>query len=144
MEKIIQFLKDVIGRELVHVCGKFADALLAIAVYLNKSIDRKNSKDTAKKEKENVKNIENACDKGNLGDIYDAIRKASVIIVAITLTGCVHRINVDCVRTWEGHYFTEKEFKAGTSDVRLEKNESIWVLSNSTLKRIILNAKEMK
>ncbi len=43
---------------------------------------------------------------------------------------------------WEGHYMTEGDFRRGTADIRLEKGESVWVLSNRTLKRVLKNVQK--
>lgn len=42
-------------------------------------------------------------------------------------------------KPWENHYMTAEEFKAGTAGLQLEEGESVWVLSNKTLSRLLKN-----
>ncbi len=68
------------------------------------------------------------------------ILKCFSIAIMLLATGCVSNdIVVDPIQPWEGHYKTVDEFKQKTADIQLEHNESIWVLSNNTLKRVIKN-----
>jgi len=57
-------------------------------------------------------------------------------------TGCMHdeTIGIYVAKQWEGHYFTVDEFKKNTDKIELEKKESIWVLSNSSLSQLMKNA----
>lgn len=63
-----------------------------------------------------------------------------IFLIIVFLNGCyINNIVIDPVKTWEGHYMTIEEFKTSTSDIVLEKDETIWVLSNTTLKRVLKN-----
>lgn len=67
------------------------------------------------------------------------------LIVAITIvafTGCITEPKVESTKQWEGHYFTTQEFVEKTSNIELEKDESIWVLSNYTLNRLLKNTRK--
>lgn len=68
------------------------------------------------------------------------------LLVAMTTVccGCVssNDISIQPTRTWENHYTSVKDFKAGTACIELQKGESIWVLSNSTLKRVLKNVEK--
>lgn len=61
-------------------------------------------------------------------------------LMAISLIcGCCSTPKVESTKQWEGHYMTVDDFKKSTNMIDLDKNESIWVLSNSTLKRLLKN-----
>jgi hypothetical protein len=60
-------------------------------------------------------------------------------------TGCItteKRVEIECKPTevWENHYFTVEEFKTKTETIELKPGQSIWVLSNDTLKRVLKDA----
>ena len=60
--------------------------------------------------------------------------------VVLFLNGCkTDDIVIDPVKSWEGHYYTKEEFFSKTSTLTLDKKESVWVLSNRTLKRVLKN-----
>ena len=65
-------------------------------------------------------------------------------LAAICLSGCISttEIVVDSVKSWEGHYKTAEEFREKTKDIQLEQNETIWVLSNKTLSRVLKNVEK--
>ena len=65
-----------------------------------------------------------------------------LVIVAICgmLTGCLTtEPKVESTKPWENHYMTVEEFYEQTKDITLDKDESIWVLSNHTLNRLLKN-----
>ena len=55
--------------------------------------------------------------------------------------GC-HTTNIQTTKTWEGHFKDIESFKTTTDNITLEKNESIWVLSDRTLNRVLKNTQE--
>lgn len=59
------------------------------------------------------------------------------------ISGCITTIEpkVESTKPWEQHYKSVEEFKRGTNDITLDKDESIWVISNKTLNRLLLNIK---
>lgn len=67
-------------------------------------------------------------------------------IILLTLMGCMsnNEPEIYTAKSWEGHYYTADEFLKSTSNIQLEKNESVWVLSNRSLKRVLENLKETK
>lgn len=75
----------------------------------------------------------------------DFMMKISILTIMICiLSGCTTiQPTIQVTKQWEGHYKSEKEFYNSTKDIKLEKNESIWVLSNRTLIRV-LNNNEIK
>ena len=64
---------------------------------------------------------------------------AALILTAVT--GCITKVDVvvDPIKPWEGHYMTAEEFKEKTAEIQLDEGESIWVISNNTLKRVLRN-----
>ena len=56
--------------------------------------------------------------------------------------GCASTPKVETTKRWEGHYFNGNDVKAAAESIVLEKNESVWILSNSTLKRLLTNVGE--
>ena len=64
--------------------------------------------------------------------------KAIVTACALLAAGCVS-IAVDPVHQWEGHYYTAEEVKAAVESLSLHKGESVWILSDSTLSRVLKN-----
>ena len=66
-----------------------------------------------------------------------------LFIAAATLCGCVTKqIEAPVVRTWEGRYESRKAAVTAAQTIQLEKGESVWLLSNSTLKRLLKTTKE--
>ena len=65
------------------------------------------------------------------------------IICGIALIGCTTIVEptIESTKTWEQHYKSVEEFKVGTQNITLEKDETIWVMSNKTLKRLLINVK---
>lgn len=59
---------------------------------------------------------------------------------ALILCGCMTKEpQIESTKQWENHYFTVEQFKNGTKDILLDKDETIWVLSNTTLNRLLQN-----
>jgi hypothetical protein len=70
---------------------------------------------------------------------------ALVSFIAVVLTGCFsvgHTVVIESAKPYEGHYMTVDDFRKGTETIQLQKGESIWVLSNSTLKRLLKNTEK--
>ena len=63
--------------------------------------------------------------------------KYIALISLIFIAGCFSQPKIEATQSWENHYFTIEEFRAGTENMKLEKGESIWVLSNKTLKKTL-------
>lgn len=64
--------------------------------------------------------------------------KALLFAILLLVVGC-YSTKVETTKQWEGHYFTVDEMHNATKDMTLDKNESIWILSNNTLKRLLKN-----
>jgi len=66
-------------------------------------------------------------------------------ICLLLLCGCIHDVDSIAIMTthqWENHYFSVEEFKAGTAQMQLDRGESIWVMSNTTFKKILDEVKK--
>lgn len=50
--------------------------------------------------------------------------------------GC-RSITVPIVEPWEGRYQSVEEFRKGTEGIQLGEGQSIWVISNGTMYRIL-------
>lgn len=62
-----------------------------------------------------------------------------VVLICTLTSGCITSVTVDPVKSWEGHYMTTNDFYQATQNIQLDKNESIWVLSDKTLNRVLKN-----
>ena len=47
-------------------------------------------------------------------------------------------------KPWEGHFYTTNDFVKAASTIHLEKGESVWVLSNKTLLKVLENSRKGK
>lgn len=62
-----------------------------------------------------------------------------IIFTSVVFGGCVSNIDVQTVRPYENRYSNETELVEAARTVVLEKGESVWLLTNSTLKRLLTN-----
>ena len=68
--------------------------------------------------------------------------KVLFLALLIACSGCISigvTPEVQTTKQWENHYMTVEDFKNGTANIELDKDESIWVLSNSSLSRLLKN-----
>jgi len=65
--------------------------------------------------------------------------KHLTFLILCLASGCIHTIEIQHTKKWEGHYVDVESFKKATDDMQLDKDESVWVLSNKTLNRILKN-----
>ena len=128
----------ILNPKILKIIGKIID-LLTNAVSLSKKIiSRKEQKEMKKKISKENKEIEDICDHGSLDDLLDKFIKVTIFsMLLLPLHGCYTDLSIVTTNSWEGHYMNEKEFYEHTQGIKLNKNESIWVISNSTLKRIL-------
>lgn len=64
------------------------------------------------------------------------------LILLFLANGCINnKIEITSTKSWEGHYYTVDEFQTKTDGIQLDKDETIWVLSNTTLSRVLKNMK---
>ena len=142
---MIQLVKDIVfklGDKLADVLIGLTAAVRTFFQYKNRKLDEKNRKESeAKKEKKQTE-LEKAVDSGTLGDLLDAVRKnsAKAVMAAFMLFsyGCVSRnIEIQPTNTWEGRYSDCETALEALRGCRLERGQSIWILSNRTLKRVL-------
>ena len=141
MDKIIDFIKDIGTSTLISILTKLLIVVdKALTCIENKQI-RKENKEIDKSNKE----LKDICDKGTLEDLVNFTKKTLLILIipSILISGCKSdQIEVLTTKTWEGHYYTVEDFKTKTTDIKLDKKESIWVLSNQSLYYILKQQKK--
>lgn len=69
------------------------------------------------------------------------MKKTLFCILMMSLAGCITTKEpvVETAKPWENHYYSVEQFQNGTKDMKLEKGESVWVISNRTLSRVLKN-----
>ena len=55
------------------------------------------------------------------------------------LVGCAKTIQINTIKSWEGHFLTTNEFYNATKNIQLNSDETIWVLSDKTLNGVLKN-----
>jgi len=129
------------------VLGKIADAVKSVFQYLQGARDDKKAKEKKKEAESAEKELDHACDKGDLQDLIDAAGKygdvkknvAKALAAAFLGAACCgcSTLDVTTTRPYEGRYDdTAKAIKA-LSGAELKRGESVWILSNETLKYIL-------
>lgn len=138
IDLILNSLKD----RLCDIICKCLDAILHITGFAEHFLDHKEEKDKKKEIKQKEKEIKDICDNGTLENLFDLkkFNKSLILVLScILFPGCISQNNIEVSTTkqWEGHYFSEKDFYQATRDIQLQKGESIWVLSNKSLNRVL-------
>lgn len=64
------------------------------------------------------------------------------IMVALALSGCITDPKIETTEPWEGHYFTVEEAQQGAKSIQLRDGESVWMMSNKTLNRLLKYARK--
>lgn len=150
---MIQLVKDIVfklGDKLADVLIGLTAAARAFFQYKNRKLDEKNRKEAEAKQEKKQTELEKAVDSGTLVDLLDAVRKNSVktAVAAFMLVscGCISRnIEIQPTNAWEGRYSDRETALEALCGCRLERGQSIWILSNRTLKRVLLeNGKSEK
>lgn len=150
---MIQLVKDIVfklGDKLADVLIGLTAAARAFFQYKNRKLDEKNRKEAEAKQEKKQTELEKAVDSGTLVDLLDAVRKNSVktAVAAFMLVscGCISRnIEIQPTNAWEGRYSDRETALEALRSCRLERGQSIWILSNRTLKRVLLeNGKSEK
>lgn len=150
---MIQLVKDIVfklGDKLADVLIGLTAAARAFFQYKNRKLDEKNRKEAEAKQEKKQTELEKAMDSGTLVDLLDAVRKNSVktAVAAFMLVscGCISRnIEIQPTNAWEGRYSDRETALEALRGCRLERGQSIWILSNHTLKRVLLeNGKSEK
>lgn len=141
MYKYIEILIKCLGSTLGTFLHKAVDAISCAFKLLDHYLSYKEDKNVRKTQDAKETKIDDVCDNGTIDDLFNL--KKAVKLLALSslciLSGCTAtKIQLQTTKVWEGHYFTESSFHEATKDVELEKGESIWVLSNQSLKRVLL------
>lgn len=70
------------------------------------------------------------------------MKALAVVAAALLIAGCkTPQPIVEPTEVWEGHYFDKAAAKEAVSKIILKEGQSVWILSNSTLKRLLINVK---
>lgn len=141
MDKIIDFIKDIGASTLISILTKLLNVVDKVLICLENKQIRKENKEIDKSNKE----LKDICDKGTLEDLVNLTKKSLMILIipSILISGCKSdQIDVLTTKSWEGHYQTVEDFKTNTTDIKLDKKESIWVLSNQSLYYILKQQKK--
>ena len=133
MEKALQIIKTL-GVKLLTMIAQ-------LGLNVSRFILNKQEHDYAKEQQEKIDKsndeLKDTCDNGSLKDLLDKF--GVMLVMTILLTGCITTRNVEIstTRQWEGHYMSVSEFTNSTSNITLDEGESIWVLSNKTLYKLL-------
>ena len=141
MDKIIDFIKDIGTSTLISILTKLLNVVDKVFIHLENKDIKKENKEIDKSNKE----LKDICDKGTLDDLVNLTKKSLMILItlSILISGCKSdQIDVLTTKSWEGHYYTVEDFKTKTNDIKLDKKESIWVLSNQSLYYILKQQKK--
>lgn len=71
------------------------------------------------------------------------MKKAFIFIfLAFAISGCISGPKVESTKPWEGHYYSVDELKYKVGTIQLDKDESMWLISNHTLNRLLKNTRK--
>ena len=59
------------------------------------------------------------------------------LIYALLFSCCITNIEVPTTKSWEGRYESSEDINRVVKTIELQKNESVWILYNSTLKILL-------
>lgn len=145
MKNVLLKVLEVVGKDLSKLLMKALDAVKEVFSFLKHRQEYKEEKQQKKDDAKEEKEIEKICDKGSLDDLLEKFTRVTAIALVLFLHGCATtQLEVTTTRQWEGHYFTAREFHKATSQIDLQKDESIWVLSNKTLNKILTSQRNDK
>lgn len=70
------------------------------------------------------------------------MKKLSILcIFSMLFSGCLTKDPViESTKQWEGHYYDVTSLTNAIEKMQLDKDESIWMMSNHTLNRLLKNA----
>ena len=145
MKNVLLKVFGVLGKDLSKLLMKALDTVKEVFSFLEHRQEYKEEKQQKKDDAKEEKEIEKICDKGSLDDLLEKFTRVTAIALVLFLYGCATtQLEVTTTRQWEGHYFTAREFHEATSQIDLQKGESIWVLSNKTLNKILTSQRNNK
>ena len=145
MKNVLLKVLGALGKDLSKLLMKALDTVKEVFSFLKHRQQYKEEKQQKKDDAKEEKEIEKICDKGSLDDLLEKFTRVTAIALVLFLHGCATtQLEVTTTRQWEGHYFTAREFHEATSQIDLQKDESIWVLSNKTLNKILTSQRNDK
>ena len=63
------------------------------------------------------------------------------LALATSLVGCMTEPKIEVTKPWEGHCYTIEKLKEKVDNMQpLDDGESIWLMSNHTLNRLLKNS----
>jgi len=72
MDSFAKIVRELVANGLVPLLSKFLDAVLAVFRYLGRRQDAKDQKKAETAVGKAEKKVDDACDKGGIGDLFDA------------------------------------------------------------------------
>lgn len=133
-----------------------SNAIVAVFSYMLARHNTKTDKDAKKEQKiDKAKDkIDDACDNGSMSDLLDATKQLGdakkkegimkiklpiMLLMSILVAGCFSQKDpvIESTKPWEGHYYNVEDARKQLENAQLDKNESIWMMSNNTLKRLL-------
>lgn len=68
------------------------------------------------------------------------MKALAAVAAAFLIAGCwTPQPVVESTEAWEGHYLSKDVAQEAVDKIELKEGQSIWILSNSTLKRLLTN-----
>ena len=64
------------------------------------------------------------------------------IFIAFAISGCITNPTIESTKPWEGHYYNVDDLTEKVSTIQLDKDESMWLMSNHTLNRLLKNTRK--
>ena len=64
------------------------------------------------------------------------------IFLVFGISGCITNQTIESTKPWEGHYYSIDELKDKVGTIQLDKDESMWLMSNHTLNRLLKNTRK--
>lgn len=61
------------------------------------------------------------------------------IALATAMHGCMTEPRIEATKPWEEHYYKVEDIKKIIDTIELDEGESIWMMSNHTLNRLLKN-----
>lgn len=68
------------------------------------------------------------------------MKTLAIAALSFMLAGCMTTPRIETTEPWEGHYFSFDDLKTKTENQQLKEKQSMWLLSNTTLKRLLKDA----
>lgn len=147
LKKLVLRIVDLLGSSLAKLLSKALDA--AVLFFKWRSAAVANEARSVEIEQEEKKQAEaeqqraefeaaasKATKSGSVADLLSLCLAAMLSLAA----GCTSspRIDIHTTEPWEGRYSTAEDFYRATRQLDIKRGESVWVLSSSTLERVLI------